>query len=163
MKPERRRFLAVSGASLAVAMTVSLPARAHGPKAELWPRWEAYDPGSRAWINHRQWRRFLAAYVEAGGDRINRVRYGAVTEADRQLLDDYVASLTALPIAAYNRDEQFAYWINLYNAVTLQVVLDHYPVASILDISISPGVFTFGPWGKKLITIDGEELSLDDI
>ena len=42
-------------------------------------------------------------------------------------------------------------------------MLDHYPVDSIRDISISPGFFSVGPWGKKLIRIEGEELSLDDI
>ena len=38
-----------------------------------------------------------------------------------------------------------------------------YPVKSIKDIDISPGLFSDGPWGKKLITIEGTPLSLDDI
>jgi hypothetical protein len=42
-------------------------------------------------------------------------------------------------------------------------VLDHDPVDSIRDIDISPGWFADGPWGKKLITVDGSDLSLDDI
>ncbi len=158
---KRRRFLTLAGA--AMAMTLSRTARAGGPEAELWPRWEAHDAQSTARIDHADWRRFLLAYVEADADGVNRVPYGAVSDSDRRALDGYVDGLTALPIAAHNREEQFAYWINLYNAVTLQVVLDHYPVKSIMDISISPGFFSFGPWGKKLITIDGEDLSLDDI
>jgi len=56
-----------------------------------------------------------------------------------------------------------AFWINLYNALTVELILDHYPVASILDISISPGLFSFGPWDKKLIEVEGEALSLNDI
>ena len=36
-------------------------------------------------------------------------------------------------------------------------------VKSILDIDISPGFFSVGPWGKKLVTVEGENLSLDDI
>jgi hypothetical protein len=43
------------------------------------------------------------------------------------------------------------------------VVLDHYPVESIRDIDISPGFFANGPWGKKLVHIEGETISLDDI
>ena len=43
------------------------------------------------------------------------------------------------------------------------MVLDHYPVESIRDIDISPGLFTDGPWAKKLVTVGGEALSLDDI
>ncbi len=147
-------------------MTMGLPpgaARAAGPKAELWRRWTAHDASATARIGHRQWRRFLLAYLVAGEDGIARVRYGAVSEIDRRNLDNYVMSLAALPVAAHNRDEQLAYWINLYNALTMAVVLEHYPVKSIMDISISPDLFSFGPWGKKLIAIDGEELSLDDI
>jgi hypothetical protein len=42
-------------------------------------------------------------------------------------------------------------------------VLDHYPVESIRDIDISPGLFATGPWDKKLISIEGENLTLNDI
>jgi hypothetical protein len=42
-------------------------------------------------------------------------------------------------------------------------VLDHYPVKSILDIDISPGFLEDGPWGKPLITVEGQSLSLNDI
>ena len=42
-------------------------------------------------------------------------------------------------------------------------MLEHYPVASIRDIDISPGFFADGPWGKKQVTVEGEALSLDDI
>lgn len=45
----------------------------------------------------------------------------------------------------------------------MKVVLDHYPVKSIRDIKISPGLFSSGPWGAKLLTIQGQKVSLDDI
>ena len=64
--------------------------------------------------------------------------------------------LAALPISEYSRREQFPYWVNLYNALTVDVVLDHYPVATIMDIDISPGWFANGPWGKKLVEVEGE-------
>jgi hypothetical protein len=53
--------------------------------------------------------------------------------------------------------------VNLYNALTVQVILDHYPVDSIRDVDISPGWFADGPWGKELIAVEGTALSLDDI
>ena len=56
-----------------------------------------------------------------------------------------------------------ALWINLYNALTIRTVLDHYPIGSIRDVDISPGLFEDGPWGEKLIAVEGEPLSLDDI
>ena len=71
--------------------------------------------------------------------------------------------MAAVRVSGLGRDEQCAYWINLYNALTLEVVLDHYPVDSIRDIDISPGLFSQGPWGKKLITVEGEQVSLNDI
>ena len=119
--------------------------------------------GSNAVIDHGRWRKFVATYLVAGDDGVNHVRYGQVAAADRRELDDYIETLAALPISDYRRAEQFAYWVNLYNALTVRVILDHYPVASIMDIGISPGWFSVGPWGKKLITVEGQEVSLDDI
>ncbi|MEO0914732.1 MAG: DUF547 domain-containing protein, partial [Pseudomonadota bacterium] len=55
----------------------------------------------------------------------------------------------------------FAYWVNLYNAVTVQVVLQSYPVNSIRDIG--GGLFSAGPWRTKLVRVAGQDLSLDDI
>jgi len=55
-----------------------------------------------------------------------------------------------------------AYWINLYNAVTVQLILDNPGVASIRDISGS-GLFSAGPWDQKRISVEGQALSLNDI
>ncbi len=98
-----------------------------------------------------------------GADGLNRFRYAGVDASARAALRDYLARLAAVEVDALSRDEQRAYWINLYNALTVEVVLEHYPVESILDIRISPGFFSIGPWGKKLVTVAGTELSLNDI
>ena len=68
---------------------------------------------------------------------------------DRKALAQYLDALAAVPISRYERDEQLAYWINLYNALTVKVILDHYPVDSIRDINISPGWFSVGPWTRS--------------
>jgi hypothetical protein len=133
------------------------------PEADLWERWAAHAPSSTKTIDHRAWDAFLAGHLVAHADGVNRIAYGKVSDADRRRLDDYLSSLSAVPISEFSRDEQRAYWINLYNALTVDVVLDHYPVDSIRDISISPGWFSVGPWKKKLIAIEGEDVSLDDI
>ena len=91
------------------------------------------------------------------------MRYEAVTTDDRNALKRYLDLMQTLPISRYNRYEQKAYWINLYNALTVHVILSHYPVESIRDINISPGWFSRGPWGAKLLAIEGEKISLDDI
>lgn len=163
MKPKRRSLAALI-AAVAMALSACLPLAAlAAPKAELWERWTAHDPAASAAIDHAWWDGFAKTYVTAHADGVNRVAYGSVTGADRVALEDYIAKLAATAIGAYRRDEQLAYWINLYNALTVKVILDHYPVESILDIGISPGWFSIGPWGKKLITVEGAEISLDDI
>ncbi len=133
------------------------------PKAVLWERWEAHDPDSSLLIDHAAWNRFLETYVSEGTDGINRVAYARVEDEARQRLDEYIATLARTPIGRYNRAQQRAFWINLYNALTVQVVSNHYPVNSIRDIDISTGLFADGPWRKKLVEIEGESLSLDDI
>jgi hypothetical protein len=133
------------------------------PKADLWPRWEAHDPDSTAEIDHEAWARLLRAHLHAGADGVNRFDYAAVTGADRVALGRYIAALAALPVDDHDRAEQMAYWINLYNALTVHVVLTHYPVDSIRDIDVSPGLFSDGPWDRPLVTVAGETLTLNDI
>ncbi len=131
------------------------------PKAKLWSRWQQHDPASTQKIDHEIWNEWLGRFVSTGADGINRVAYASVDEAQRKRLQNYLDYLTSLPIAEYNRAEQRAYWINLYNALTVDVVLEAYPVSSIRKIS--SGLFSSGPWRRELAQIDGEALSLDDI
>ena len=134
------------------------------PKAELWQRWGSHDPESDERVEHEVFDAFLKRYVDdAHPSGINHVRYGDVSAESREELAAYVRSLEAVAIDGLARDEQKAYWINLYNALTLTIILDHYPVESIRDIDISPGLFADGPWGAKLVTIEEEKVSLDDI
>ncbi len=146
------------------AMVLCIPfAEAFAPKSELWERWTAHSPSAIATIDHGAWDAFLAKNLVSHADGVNRIAYAKVSEADRKGLVDYMSALSAVRISDFSRDEQRSYWINLYNALTVDVVLEHYPVGSIREISISPGFFSVGPWGKKLIRVEGEELSLDDI
>jgi hypothetical protein len=134
------------------------------PKAELWARWQKHDPASMLQIDHGAWDKFLKqTLIAPHPSGINRVRYENVSPDDQRLLQDYLRSLQAVAISRYNRNEQKAYWINLYNALTVHLIVSRYPVASIRDINISPGFFVRGPWGAKLATVEAEKLSLDDI
>ena len=133
------------------------------PSAELWQRWQRHDPDSTLKVDFSAWDRLLKTYIRRQEAGPNLFDYAAVTPEDRWALDALISRLTALPIDRYDRPEQFAYWVNLYNALTVQVVLDHYPVDSIRDIDISPGWFSDGPWDKKLVTVAGEDISLNDI
>lgn len=136
------------------------------PKAEPWPRWEAHDESSTATIAHEEWDRLLASYLKTAPDGINRFGYGRVSPADKLALKAYLDRLQALPISRYSRAEQRAYWINLYNAKTIQLVVDRYPVASIRDIrlggSFSAQIFG-GPWTAKTLKVEDVALSLDEV
>jgi Protein of unknown function, DUF547 len=149
-------------ASMAGLLSSATALRA-APAAELWPRWQAHDPTSTRTIDHRAWEAFLTRYLRIGADGVHRVAYGRVTAEDRAALDAYIAGLAGLPISGYNRAEQLAYWINLYNALVVRVVLDHYPVASIRDIAPSSAQGSAGPWDEQLVEVEGQPISLNDI
>ena len=133
------------------------------PKAELWERWAANDPNSTIVVNHDAWNRFLQLYVKADNSGLNQVDYARVSKADSQVLHTYLQALRKVPVSHLKRTEQRAYWINLYNALTVRLIIDYYPVKSIQDIDLDTGLFSSGPWGKKLIRVEGELLSLNDI
>jgi len=156
--------IAATGA-LALALLLATAATASAaPRAELWPRWEAHRPESAVRVNHAAWDAFLREYVVADHPSgINRVRYADVGMADKHALEEYLEGLQNVPVSELARAEQEAYWINLYNALTVKVILDHYPVESIREIDISPGWFSDGPWRARLVAVEGEEISLDDI
>ncbi|MEM7620530.1 MAG: DUF547 domain-containing protein [Pseudomonadota bacterium] len=121
------------------------------------------DKTSEIKVDNSLWNKLLKQYVTDGPDRLNVVDYAAFKKNGHNDLKAYVALLESTDVAALNRKEQYAFWLNLYNAKTIDVVLDHYPTNSIRDIDISPGLFSDGPWGKKVTKVNGVDLSLDDI
>jgi hypothetical protein len=154
--------LSIVAAAIALSGCTTLEAQL-APAAEPLRRWERHDPASRQAVDHRSFGVFIARYRVVGADGIARVRYASVTPADRAAVGQYVARLEAVDVDTLARREQFAYWVNLYNAATLRLVLERYLVKSIRDISLGGGLFETGPWGAKLVTVKGERLSLDDI
>ncbi len=134
----------------------------------IWPnaakateRFRAHGAGSGP--DHGAWSDLLRSYLRVGGDGINRVDYGAFKAAGHGALKTYVGTLEAAAPTQMARDDQFAYWVNLYNAKTIDVVLDHYPVKSIREINLGGSLFGRGPWRKKLMAVEGVSLSLDDV
>jgi len=124
-------------------------------------RWAEYDSESTRRIDHSDWDDLLKRYVFMHKKGVNRFHYELFGAADRVLLKSYLAMMSATPISEFNRQQQQAYWFNLYNALTVKVILDNYPVKSIRDIS--PDLYPPGPWKLELVNIEGEALSLDDI
>ncbi|MFW5782941.1 MAG: DUF547 domain-containing protein [bacterium] len=154
----RRAAFALGGLLVVMATQTAVAA----PQAELWPRWEAHDPASTQRVDHTAWGDFMDDYlITDHPSGVNMVDYAGVTEADRAALDRYVAALEGTLASDLNRDEQLAYWLNLYNAATVKLILDNYPLDSIRDIR--PGVFSSGPWDMELLEVEGEPLTLNDV
>jgi len=82
-------------------------------------------------------------------------------EGDRQDLDAYIRALADIsmdelvPGSGPLSDSQLAFWVNLYNLATLQLILDNLPLKSIMDIN--------GPatWDLAIYNVGGEEVSLN--
>ena len=159
----RHAYQARLGALL-LATGLLLCMTASGQDAELIPMWDASDETSTEVIDHAAWQEILDAYLDdAHPSGINRFDYGSLkaNSADRQKLGGYLQSLASTDPRAYARDEQMAYWINLYNALTVYVIVPRFPVDSIKDIK--SGLIDFGPWNLELFPLHGEKLTLNQI
>jgi hypothetical protein len=111
--------------------------------------------------DHAPWTKLLKAHVTAEG----MVDYEGM-RADSPALQRYLDALAAHPpdTAAWSDHEQMAYWINAYNAYTVALILDHWPVESIKDIGPAIQIpFVLSPWDIKFIKIGGNEMDLNHI
>ena len=132
--------------------------------AVLIPSWDASDETSTATIDHAPWQRILDAYlVTDHPSGINRFDYGALkaNDEDFRKLGGYLTALARLDPRTYSGAEQKAYWINVYNALTVYVIAPRFPVDSIKDIK--SGIIDFGPWNLELFPVQGQTLTLNDI
>lgn len=123
--------------------------------------WNSVNESNQNSIDHGDWQELLEAYVIEDETGINYFDYGEFEEDDNSLLQSYIASTSAIDPRQYNGNEQQAYWINLYNALTVKLILDNYPVESITKLGNN--LTSFGPWDDTATSIAGQTLSLNDI
>ena len=110
-------------------------------------------------FDHTPWDRVLKRFVTEA----SRVDYAAL-KADSGDLDHYVAAIEARspvshPADFSSRESQLAYWINAYNAFTMQSVVEHWPTKSVRDIGFLPYSFF---WRQKF-TAGGKRYTLNNI
>ncbi|MBO2008552.1 DUF547 domain-containing protein [Hymenobacter negativus] len=111
-------------------------------------------------FDHSAFDKLLKKHVNEKG----LVNYKA-WKADQTAFNHYLDQLSKTPPAAnWSKAEQMAYWLNAYNAFTIRLILDHYPVQSIKDIGAKIKIpFVTTPWAAKFFSIAGEKMSLDNI
>lgn len=153
----RRSLIAGSAATAAAAAIATTPALAARPMSQ-------FRPNGSAGVDHSAFDAILSRYVKRDGSAYNTFDYGGLKSGGQDALKTYIAALENVRPTTLSRNEAHAYWINFYNAATLDVVTDYYPVTSIKKINLGGGgLFGSGPWSRKLWTVDATELSLDDI
>jgi hypothetical protein len=102
---------------------------------------------------HGVWDVLLQKHVSSTG----KVDYKGFA-ADKAELEKYLNHLAKNPAREeWPRTEQMAYWINAYNAFTVKLIIDHYPVASIMKIHGG------NPWDVKWIKLGGKTYTLNQI
>jgi len=103
-------------------------------------------------IDHSLYDRVLKEYVEDGS-----VDYARLQQ-NPGLLEEYLKGVAELSPAAFyalSDSEKIAFYINVYNALTLKAIIDHYPVKGIKKIK--------GVWDRLKFEVAGKALTLDEI
>jgi len=129
-------------------------------KPNAWPYWLNSSGKGTVTVSYQPWNLFLKKYVVKATTGNNLVKYSAVTKNDRRRLYQFIDYMSRLNPLNMSKNEQFAYWVNFYNALTVQLILKNYPIASITKLG---GFFHFGPWDEKIVSVNGKKLSLNDI
>lgn len=111
--------------------------------------------------SHALWDKTLQTYVVDHGD-FSQVKYQALKQSGAATLNQYLQSVSAVQanqFKQWTKPQQLAFLINAYNAFTVKLILDHYPVESIKDI----GSFFRSPWKIQFFMLFGHKTHLDHI
>ena len=99
------------------------------------------------------WDGIVSMYATSdGGFRYDALRQA---EAHRAVLDEFIAALASASPDSWSRDQQLAFYINAYNALTIRSVLELWPVTSVLSER--------GFFDRRTHTVAGAEMTLNDL
>lgn len=121
---------------------------------------EIHIHGNGKVISHSAWTVLVKKYVNEEG----LVDYKGFIK-DKKELQAYLDMLSANPPAKnWSKEDQIAYWLNAYNAFTVKLIVDHYPVKSIKDLGPKHQIiFINTPWDIKFFKIDDHTMTLNRI
>ncbi len=102
-------------------------------------------------FDYKNYNLFLKKYVSEKGN----VSYDKI-KANKAELDAVIAQFEKVqPVESWSKNDKLSYYINVYNAYTIKVVVDNYPTKSIKDIN--------GAWDKKIVLSGKDKISLGDV
>lgn len=120
--------------------------------------WHKENEHSHAVIDHSAWDQLLTLYVvESPDSAIRKFRYRDMDKSATKTLDGYLKQLQKIDPREFGKAEQLAYWMNLYNALSVQQILPY--VTGKEDIQPLPATL----WTAKRVTVAKQKLSLRDI
>ncbi|MBR9922708.1 MAG: DUF547 domain-containing protein [Bacteroidetes bacterium] len=123
------------------------------PKTEETQTEEIPEPAPQTAPSHVIWDGLLRKHVSSSG----QVNYSAM-KSNKDVLQSYLDLLADNPPRSdWSRNENMAYWINAYNAFTVKLIIDNYPVGSITDLHGGE------PWDVKWIKLGNKTYSLNQI
>ena len=114
-----------------------------------------YLPASGFDHSHGLFGKVLRAFVDGAGIDYRGLKQNP---ADLKAYLGELSSVSRRAFGGWSEPEQIAFLTNLYNAATLQLIIDHYPVESIKKIGGWKG-----PWKQEVVRLFGEKVSLDHV
>ncbi|MEM6690481.1 MAG: DUF547 domain-containing protein [Planctomycetota bacterium] len=109
-------------------------------------------------IQHDEWNGLLDRHVDVNGFVDYRTWHRG---EDRQKLQNYLKDLSTADLSGSSRQDRLAFWINAYNAITVEAILREYPTDSIRNHTAK--LFGYNLWEDFTLRVDGKQYSLDQI
>ncbi len=135
---------------------IKIESKKPNPKTVLIHKKETLTPKKKPktnveFFNHQSWDNLLQKHVSDQGT----VNYNGLKK-DFKILKTYLISLTKnTPKEDWPKSDQLAYWMNAYNAFTIKLIIDNYPIKSIKEIK--------DPWDFRFIKLEKKWYTLNDI
>lgn len=149
------RFLSIALLCILSISSCSSAPKSNGAETNSTPKEKATNK-----VTHEAWDKLLSKHVDDKGF----VDYKGFIN-DMKSFDAYLNNLSNNPPKdSWTDNEKKAFWINAYNAFTVKLITEHYPVESIKDIGSKIQIpFVNTPWQHKFFSIGGEKMKLDEI
>ncbi len=143
--------------SVWVALVFATPLAVPSVQASAQAQSAQSAPPARVTLDHAAFDALLRAHVTDG-----LVDYDAFRDA--AAFRRYLTSLERASLAGADEDERLAFWINVYNAYTIQLIVQHDERESIRNIDRTLGFLRLkGPWSEPIVRAAGRTLSLDEV